>query len=187
MPTTNAAPGAQPHRRAPSPLCKSDACRPPNSAPFRYCKSVARRRSRPPASFAYSMPRMVRCRRMLSSRNDTSRHSITTRAAQRRSPIKPPDRCPHCIKKGTRKKKLEDVPLYRCRSCGRTFSIGPRAISSSVTMAIKTMFGGGTAGGGAATRTGGGAGGGGGRRCGENKGRSAYATRDLLATPRADC
>jgi transposase-like protein len=70
---------------------------------------------------------------MLSSRNDTSPHSITARTAQRRSPIKPPERCPHCnsrrlIKKGTRRKKLEDVPLYRCSSCGRTFSIGPRAI-----------------------------------------------------------
>jgi transposase-like protein len=56
-----------------------------------------------------------------------------TRSASRLSPIKPAERCPHCnskrlIKKGTRKKKLEDIPLYRCRSCGRTFSIGPRAI-----------------------------------------------------------
>jgi transposase-like protein len=47
--------------------------------------------------------------------------------------IKPPDRCPHCnskrlIKKGARKKKLETVPLYRCRSCGRTFTPGPRTI-----------------------------------------------------------
>jgi transposase-like protein len=72
---------------------------------------------------------------MLPSRDDTSPPSIrlTPRAAQRRSSIKPPDRCPHCnskrlIKKGTRKKKLEDVPLYRCRSCGRTFAPGPRAI-----------------------------------------------------------
>src|ERR1700688_2864490 len=58
---------------------------------------------------------------------------LTPRAAQRLSTIKPPDRCPHCnskrlIKKGTRKKKLEDVPLYRCRACGRTFAPGPRAI-----------------------------------------------------------
>src|SRR5258707_7411284 len=58
---------------------------------------------------------------------------LITRAALRVSTISPPDRCPHCnskrlIKKGTRKKKLEDVPLYRCRSCGRTFSPGPRAI-----------------------------------------------------------
>jgi len=72
---------------------------------------------------------------MLPSRGDTSPSSIrlTPRAAQRLSRIKPPDRCPHCnskrlIKKGTRKKKLEDVPLYRCRSCGRTFAPGPRAI-----------------------------------------------------------
>src|ERR1700724_1165826 len=78
---------------------------------------------------------MVRCRRMLPSRGDTSPSSIrlTPRAAPRLSTIKPPERCPHCnskrlIKKGTRRKKLEDVPLYRCRSCGRTFAPGPRAI-----------------------------------------------------------
>jgi DNA-directed RNA polymerase subunit RPC12/RpoP len=58
---------------------------------------------------------------------------LITRGAPRLSPIKPPDRCPHCnskrlIKKGTRKKKLEDVRLYRCRACGRTFAPGPRAI-----------------------------------------------------------
>jgi transposase-like protein len=56
-----------------------------------------------------------------------------TSASPRLSSIKPPERCPHCngkrlIKKGTRKKKLESVPLYRCRSCGRTFAPGPRAI-----------------------------------------------------------
>jgi hypothetical protein len=47
--------------------------------------------------------------------------------------IKPPERCPHCnskrlIKKGTRRKKLENVPLYRCRACGRTFASGPRGL-----------------------------------------------------------
>src|ERR1700726_2802523 len=62
-----------------------------------------------------------------------SPRGTTPRAVPRLSKIKPPDRCPYCnskrlIKKGTRKKKLEDVPLYRCRSCGRTFSTGPRAI-----------------------------------------------------------
>ena len=51
----------------------------------------------------------------------------------RPSPIKPPERCPHCnsrrlIKKGARQKKLERVPLYRCRACGRTFTPGPRAV-----------------------------------------------------------
>jgi ATP-dependent exoDNAse (exonuclease V) beta subunit len=48
-------------------------------------------------------------------------------------PIKPPERCPHCnskriIRKGVRRKKLESIPLFRCRSCGRTFGPGPRAI-----------------------------------------------------------
>src|ERR1700733_4817469 len=57
----------------------------------------------------------------------------TTRTAPRRSTIQPPERCPHCnskrlIKKGTRKKKFEDVPIFRCRACGRTFAPGPRAI-----------------------------------------------------------
>jgi transposase-like protein len=52
---------------------------------------------------------------------------------QRLSQIKPPERCPHCnskrlIKKGTRKKKLESVPLFLCRSCGRSFTAGPRTI-----------------------------------------------------------
>src|ERR1019366_6702481 len=54
-------------------------------------------------------------------------------APTRLSSIRPPDRCPHCnskrlIKKGSHKKKLETVPLYRCRSCGRTFAPGPRAV-----------------------------------------------------------
>src|ERR1700726_1106394 len=62
-----------------------------------------------------------------------SPRGTTPRAVPRLSKIKPPDRCPYCnskriIKKGRRKKKLEDVPLYRCRSCGRTFAPGPRAI-----------------------------------------------------------
>jgi transposase-like protein len=52
---------------------------------------------------------------------------------KRLSSIKPPTRCPHCnsirlIKKGTRAKKLERVPLYHCRACGCTFSAGPLAI-----------------------------------------------------------
>jgi transposase-like protein len=51
------------------------------------------------------------------------------------SSVKPPDRCPHCnagagkiASRGTRKKKLETVRLFRCRSCGRTFTPGPRAL-----------------------------------------------------------
>ena len=54
-------------------------------------------------------------------------------APNRASPLKTPDRCPYCnslrlIKKGARQKKLERVPLFRCRGCGRTFAPGPRAV-----------------------------------------------------------
>jgi DNA-directed RNA polymerase subunit RPC12/RpoP len=61
------------------------------------------------------------------------RARATFRWSQSASSIKPPTRCPHCdstrlIKKGTRAKKLERVPLYRCRACGRTFAAGPLAI-----------------------------------------------------------
>jgi transposase-like protein len=65
----------------------------------------------------------------------TSRRFVgrTADATPRLSKIKPPERCPHCnskrlIKKGTRKKKHEDVPIFRCRACGRSFTVGPRAI-----------------------------------------------------------
>jgi hypothetical protein len=47
--------------------------------------------------------------------------------------VKPPARCPFCNSprigtKGTRQKKLETVRLYRCHSCKRTFTPGPRAL-----------------------------------------------------------
>jgi transposase-like protein len=65
----------------------------------------------------------------------TSRRFVgrTADATPRLSKIKAPERCPHCnskrlIKKGTRKKKHEDVPLFLCRSCGRSFTVGPRTI-----------------------------------------------------------
>ncbi len=50
-----------------------------------------------------------------------------------RSPVKAPTRCPACngtklARKGSRAKKLETVSLYKCRSCGRTFTPGPRAV-----------------------------------------------------------
>lgn len=46
---------------------------------------------------------------------------------------KAPDRCPHCgshvlTRRGTRKKKLEIVQLWRCSSCKRVFTPGPRAL-----------------------------------------------------------
>ena len=60
-------------------------------------------------------------------------HATEPAAAKPRSPIKPPERCPSCnsrsvAPKGRRTKKLETVRLYRCRSCRRTFTPGPRAI-----------------------------------------------------------
>jgi transposase-like protein len=50
-----------------------------------------------------------------------------------RPAIKPPARCPHCNSpkigaKGSRRKKLETVRLYRCHSCRRTFTPGPRPV-----------------------------------------------------------
>ncbi|MGT2501262.1 PD-(D/E)XK nuclease family protein [Bradyrhizobium guangxiense] len=51
----------------------------------------------------------------------------------RLEPIKPPDRCPHCnspklTTKGSRKRKLGTIKLYKCKACGRVFTPGPRAI-----------------------------------------------------------
>jgi hypothetical protein len=59
--------------------------------------------------------------------------SFNHTASPRPSPIKAPERCPYCnsprlINKGARQKKLERVPLFRCRACGRTFAPGPRAV-----------------------------------------------------------
>jgi transposase-like protein len=49
------------------------------------------------------------------------------------SPVKPPERCPHCgspkiATKGSRLKKLETVRLYHCRACDRGFTPGPLAL-----------------------------------------------------------
>ena len=46
---------------------------------------------------------------------------------------KQPDTCPHCggrnlTRRGTRKKKLEIVQLWRCASCKRVFTLGPTAL-----------------------------------------------------------
>jgi len=62
-----------------------------------------------------------------------SRAGDVPQVPKRLSSIKPPERCTYCnstrlVKKGTRKKKLERVPLYRCRACGRTFAAGPLTI-----------------------------------------------------------
>jgi transposase-like protein len=46
---------------------------------------------------------------------------------------KQPEACPHCgsrslTRRGTRKKKLEIVQLWRCASCKRVFTPGPAAL-----------------------------------------------------------
>jgi transposase-like protein len=46
---------------------------------------------------------------------------------------KAPEACPHCAshavtRRGTRRKKLEIVQLWRCSSCKRTFTPGPAAL-----------------------------------------------------------
>src|SRR5215813_7856713 len=46
---------------------------------------------------------------------------------------KQPDACPYCgshvlTRRGTRKKKLEIVQLWRCAACKRTFTPGPAAL-----------------------------------------------------------
>jgi transposase-like protein len=62
---------------------------------------------------------------------------LTSRTAPalspRPSPIKTPEHCPRCASKkittkGRRKKKLETIRLYRCRTCDHRFSAGPRPL-----------------------------------------------------------
>jgi DNA-directed RNA polymerase subunit RPC12/RpoP len=132
---TTAHPTAQPGAPSRPRLCKSDAYQSPPFTPVPVCKSVAQRICARRTVFCIFDARMVRCRRMLPRPGATPHLSarLITPGGPRLSPIKPPDRCPHCnskrlIKKGTRKKKQEDVRLYRCRACGRTFAPGPRAI-----------------------------------------------------------
>src|SRR5258706_8756946 len=57
----------------------------------------------------------------------TSTRTRTTRVAHT---DKRPERCPHCgsthvTRKGTRKKKIEIVQLWRCSSCKRVFTPTP--------------------------------------------------------------
>src|SRR5262245_17948602 len=55
-----------------------------------------------------------------------------------------PDACPHCggknlTRRGTRKKKLEIVQLWRCTSCKRTFTPGPAALRNK-TYPLRTIL-----------------------------------------------
>src|SRR6202171_5262618 len=66
------------------------------------------------------------------------------RAARAPHSAKHPDACPHCgshvlTRRGTRKKKLEIVQLWRCASCKRTFTPGPQAIRNK-TYPLRTVL-----------------------------------------------
>ena len=65
------------------------------------------------------------------------------RAARAPHSSKVPDACPHCgshvlTRRGTRRKKLEIVQLWRCASCKRTFTPGPAAIRNK-TYPLRTV------------------------------------------------
>jgi transposase-like protein len=66
------------------------------------------------------------------------------RAARAPHSSKVPEACPHCgshvlTRRGTRKKKLEIVQLWRCASCKKTFTPGPTAIRGK-TYPLRTVF-----------------------------------------------
>src|SRR6266576_1659434 len=59
--------------------------------------------------------------------------SLMPRAARAPHSSKNPDACPYCgshvlTRRGTRRKKLEIVQLWRCASCKRVFTPGPAAL-----------------------------------------------------------
>jgi transposase-like protein len=59
--------------------------------------------------------------------------STRTRTTRVAHTDKRPERCPHCgsshvTRKGTRKKKIEIVQLWRCGSCKRVFTPAPAAL-----------------------------------------------------------
>ncbi len=66
------------------------------------------------------------------------------RAARAPHSSKTPDACPHCgsrvlTRRGTRKKKLEIVQLWRCASCKRTFTPSPQALRGK-TYPLRTII-----------------------------------------------
>ena len=66
------------------------------------------------------------------------------RAARAPHSSKVPEACPHCgshvlTRRGTRKKKLEIVQLWRCASCKRVFTPGPAAIRGK-TYPLRTVI-----------------------------------------------
>jgi transposase-like protein len=66
------------------------------------------------------------------------------RAARAPHSFKVPEQCPHCgshvlTRRGTRKKKLEIVQLWRCASCKRVFTPGPAALRGK-TYPLRTVL-----------------------------------------------
>src|SRR5437867_2841127 len=66
------------------------------------------------------------------------------RAARAPHSAKIPDACPRCgshvlTRRGTRKKKLEIVQLWRCASCKRTFTPGPAGMRNK-TYPLRTVL-----------------------------------------------
>src|SRR5437868_10038992 len=66
------------------------------------------------------------------------------RAARAPHSSKVPAACPFCgshvlTRRGTRRKKLEIVQLWRCASCKRTFTPGPQAIRNK-TYPLRTVI-----------------------------------------------
>jgi transcription elongation factor Elf1 len=63
--------------------------------------------------------------------------AANTRVTPAPSPVKPPERCPHCgsvkiTTRGRRLKKLETIRLYQCRTCNRGFTPGPAALRHKI-------------------------------------------------------
>jgi len=66
------------------------------------------------------------------------------RAARAPHSSKAPDACPYCgshvvTRRGTRRKKLEIVQLWRCASCKRTFTPGPQSLRNK-TYPLRTVL-----------------------------------------------
>jgi transposase-like protein len=66
------------------------------------------------------------------------------RAARAPHSSKLPEACPHCgshvlTRRGTRKKKLEIVQLWRCASCKRVFTPGPASLRNK-TYPLRTVL-----------------------------------------------
>ncbi len=66
------------------------------------------------------------------------------RAARAPLTAKRPEACPHCggrnlARRGTRKKKLEIVQLWRCASCNRAFTPAPQALRNK-TYPLRTIL-----------------------------------------------